>query len=53
MTLDAKFHLHNWRTGVEQGGRCFIVGTWATQEKAARAYDQAKISTGVSRVLDT
>lgn len=40
----AQYHLHNWQSWVEKGKGHVKVGIWSTEEKAARAHDQATIA---------
>ena len=42
---------HKWASEIRVGGKYKSLGLWATDEKAACAYDQAVIAKGVGSVL--
>lgn len=45
--------LHHWQSRIGAAGIRFNLGFWATEEKAAWAFDQAAIALGVSSALDS
>ena len=45
--------LHNWRCRIQAARTEFSLGVWATEDKAAWAFDQAAIALGVSSAHDT
>ena len=45
------FQLHNWATDIKVDGKWSFLGVWASDKKAACAYDQAAIAKGVGSVL--